>query len=244
MKLMTLLLALIPTYTQAAVYSCQTEFGETVPIRKIVLKQGKQCKTCSEPDSLAPSELVETSESVDWNKQAAKAPNIDSLIKRTEFNHNGRMIYLDTRYLKRPGKTFEFDLVCNSETKKAASKCKGAFKAPSSQTTQQKMLQLEAPLYDERILPNAGEVEISLGNREHLGFIVRVAKRAVPTQKAGTMRVSSSGELKFFREDPLFIHDVGVDEQLHLFDQFYTRIAAFEAKIRCSRIDTAERLAH
>lgn len=214
-------------------YKCWTEFGETVPIRKTVLKKNAPCKPCESPSAKIAPWLIDQNASKKWNLNIEKDPKLTSTIKRRTFIYDQRLIFLDTRYAKRSGPEFKFRLNCEEKIKDPRQKCAGQFvDSPDAS-----FLKLETPVFDSRIDNNKGSVEITIGSREHLGFITRVFKKAVPLTESETIPSSSSGELKFMREDPEFIQDVGTDEQLLLMGDLRTRIAAFEIKIRCHALN-------
>ena len=213
-------LSLAPTLSWAASYACETEFGETLLLRQTVLKAGARCESCGTAGAEIPRELVARTQSFNEGVSLPAKPSAPKL-RRREFRRGERTAYLDTRYVRHPGPAFTFVLSCGA----AGERCRGRF--TGSADTER--LQLSTKLSDERGKP-AGRTEIILGAREYLGFIVRVFKEGAPERP-----VSASGELKFFREDPLFVHDVGVDETLELAPGWYERIAALELKIRCEK---------
>ncbi len=208
MRCFILLLSLLSHPLRAADYSCAVEFGETVPIRKIV------------------GETTET-----WNEAVESDPKLKSKVKRRTLHYKGQTILLDTRYAIRQGTGFDLRIECPRPSKavKKASKCSGSF------INKESPLRLETSIFNLQGAPSKGYAEISMTDREHLNMIVRVFK------ETASDKVSSSGELKIFREDPSFIQDVGVDEQLPLIDDFSIRIAALEIKIRCDRKDSGSK---
>ena len=159
-----------------------------------------------------------------WNENARNAPGRSEVHQRS-FERGTDRAELETRYLTRSGPSFGLRIRCPG----GEGKCRGAFANGSS------TLLLATNLSDERT-PATGLAELKLGSREHLGLIVRVKKTAVAAAR-GTTPVSASGELKIYREDPLFIQDVGADEAMILGPEWYARIAALEIKIRCHRAD-------
>lgn len=217
----------------ATEYSCSTEFGETVPIRKIVLKKNASCKPCDSVSAKIAPELVEKNLSRTWNLEVESDSRLNSKTKRQSFNFDQRLIFLDTRYAKQPGPSFRFQLDCSEKAKAPKSKCSGHF----VDTENKNFLRLQTAVADRRIKNNQGIVEIKLGDREHLGFITRVFKKAVPLTESEQISTSASGEFKFLHEDSEFIQDVGTDEQLYLLNGLRTRIAAFEVKIRCHALN-------
>lgn len=219
--LLTLLLA---PASPAEPYRCRTEFGESVPLRKAVLKAGQRCSTCAAPGKPIPPKLLDAALSATWNEGVGNDSRWTTQAKRKQFQAGDRQIFLDTRYVTHPGPSFTLELDCEP-----GQKCRGklAGLAPP--------YRLNASPVDQR-LPAAGYAELTLGSREYLGLIVRIFKAAVPTPGERTIPISASGELKFYREDPLFVQDVGVDEQLYLLDDFSVRNAALELKIRCEPV--------
>ncbi|RYZ98098.1 MAG: hypothetical protein EOP11_21125, partial [Proteobacteria bacterium] len=203
----------------AATYKCTTEFGETIPLRLTVLKAGANCARCEEPSSEIPSAAIDDTRSLHWNRLLSQAAGATK-VKRHEFLVEERKAYVDTRYFTRAGPAFSLELNCEEK------KCGADFGGAKS------TLHFTTPLRDERTA-GGGEVEIKIGKREHLGLIVRVKKNAVNLAAGGTIPVSASGELKIYRPDPLFIQDVGADEQLAIGSDTFMRIAAIEVKIRC-----------
>ena len=216
--LLSLLLAAVG---EAKTYRCQSEFGETLPLKKQVLMPGERCGECKDVSRKIPLKQLDASLSASWNEKLGEDPRWTTTVKRKEYVSGKRQIFLDTRYATHAGPSFRLELNCES-----GAKCQGKvldLKAP---------YRLEASPVDTR-LASRGYAELTLGRREHLGLIVRVFKEAVPGPGGTKLPVSASGELKFFREDPLFVQDVGVDEQLFLLEDFSVRNAALEVKIRC-----------
>ncbi|RZA09918.1 MAG: hypothetical protein EOP11_00150 [Proteobacteria bacterium] len=205
-------------------YQCTTEFGETVPLALAVLKSGAACEGCESAESPAsriPEKHLDKALSKRWNEEARRLTG-PGQVKRRELALDNRKIYLDTRYLHRPGPDFKINVTCEKE------KCDGAFEGGKD------FLSFPVALVDERT-KEGGEAELKFGRREHLGLIVRIKKKAVGLPAGGTIPVSASGELKIYRTDPLFIQDVGADEQLPILPGLTERIAALEIKIRCRR---------
>ena len=217
----------------ATEYNCSTEFGETVPIRKIILKKNTPCKPCGSASAKIAPWLVEQNLSQTWNSEVEADSRLNSKTKRQSFKLEQRLIFLDTRYAKRPGPAFRFKLDCSEKTKDPQRKCSGHF----VDTDEKNLLRLQTATADRRLKNNQGIVEIKLGDREHLGFITRVFKKAVPLTESEQISTSASGEFKFLHEDSEFIQDVGTDEQLHLLNGLRTRIAAFEVKIHCHALN-------
>ena len=216
-----LLSILLATAGNAGTYRCQSEFGETLPIRKFVLKPGQRCDVCKDVSRKIPARQLDAKLSASWNEGLSEDPRWSTRVKRKDYVSGKRQIFLDTRYVTHAGPTFDLELDCA-----AGAKCTGklvGLQAP---------YRLEAKPLDQR-LPARGYAELTLGSREHLGLIVRVFKEAVRGPGGTRLPISASGELKFFRADPLFVQDVGVDEQLFLLEDFSVRNAALEVKIRC-----------
>lgn len=230
--LLTLFLAMTLGFSWAmgATYTCTTGFGETVPVRKIVLKPGKNCDACLKPGASIPSNLIDKAHSREWNPHAEKVSD-SSQVKRRLAETKNRRIMLDTRYLHSKGPDFRFELQC-------APKCEGRFlETPDPNRIR---LDLASGLHDKRPEAKKGYAVISLAKREYFGFIARVFKENIPLKNGEQIPVSSSGELKFFKEDPLYVLDTGADEHLHLFEDAYERLAALEIKITC-RIEASGR---
>ena len=211
----------------AATYKCTTEFGETVPLRKVVLIKGASCEPCKNEGATIPPNLIDRLQSAEWNAEIAKDPSLRSKVKRKSLVAGDRQVLLDTRYATQKGSTFNFELNCVPGT----DKCSGAFK----DTGETNFIKIPVKTFDTRLSDRQGRAEISMSTREHLGWIIRLFKDVVPLDPTSSAPVSGSGELKFFREDPIFIQDVGVDEPFHLIESHRTRIAALEIKIRCSK---------
>lgn len=216
--------ALVPMLTWAKTYDCRIQFGETVPIRRLVLKKGVRCPHCEHPQASIPAELITPSLSKEWNPKVEKDQSLNSKVKRRVFTHDDRQIFLDTRYATQDGPKFQFELNCPDQNR-----CDGYFKGVANKA----LLEVDTSTFDQRSPNSAGHLSIQIGRRENLGFIVRVFKRNLALNPKTQVTLSASGELKFFREDPLFIHDTGVDEPLALMKNLRTRIAALESKIIC-----------
>lgn len=155
---------------------------------------------------------------VAWNESARTRPG-PAKVKQKNYEAPAGPGTFETRYVTQAGPSFGLIVVCPP-----GEKCRGAF-AGGAET-----LLLGAPLLDERA-PGTGRAELKLTNREHLNLLVRLRK--IPAGAGAPL--SSSGELKIFREDPLFIQDVGVDDFFAPAPGASTRLAAFEIKIRCRR---------
>jgi hypothetical protein len=209
----------------AASYQCTTEFGETVPLRKTVLNKGVTCEPCKTAGATIPPNMIDRALSAEWNTQVASDSSLRSKVKRKSLSAGDRQILLETRYATQKGPSFTFELNCAQ----GSDKCSGSFK----DTPEANLIKIPVKTIDNRLSNRQGRAEISMSAREHLGWIIRLFKEVVPLDATSSTPVSGSGELKFFREDPLFIQDVGVDEPLHLIDSHRTRIAALEIKIRC-----------
>lgn len=207
-------------------YVCSTEFGETVPLRKIVLKEKENCPNCGEFKTEIPFKSIDTELSKDWNIKVLKSTAKDAgTPKRHSYKVGDRSIYIDTRYMKQRGPKFEFSMSCDKNEK-----CKGAFKNNKEGKV---TLKPTGPLFDQRIPDALVEMTVELATREQFGLIVRLMKDKIPLKDGSTLPVSGSGEIKFFVEDERYIHDTGVDEHLNVLENIYLRIAAIEVKLRC-----------
>ncbi len=229
MKKIILGLMLFPLFGFAAgsPYTCSTEFGENVPLRKIVLKADENCANCGEVKTEIPAKQIDTTLSKDWNLPVLKSAAKDAgTIKRQSFKVGNRSVYIDTRYLKQKGPRFEFDMSCDKKEN-----CKATLR---KNVDGKVALKPKGNLFDQRAPDNKVEATVEFSTRDHLGLMVRLSKDKVATKAETFIPVSGSGEFKFFSEDERYIHDTGVDEQIYVLDDVTTRLAAIELKIRCS----------
>lgn len=207
-------------------YSCSTEFGETVPLRKIVLKADENCPNCGEIKTEITAKQIDASLSKDWNLPVLKSTAKDAgALKRHSFKVGNRSIYVDTRYMKQKGPRFEFDMACDKKEN-----CKGTLKKAKDGKIS---LKPSGPLFDQRLTGDLIDMQVEFTTRERLGLLVRLTKAKVPLKDGSFIPVSGSGEFKFFAEDERYIHDTGIDEQLYIHDDVTMRIAAIEVKVRC-----------
>lgn len=233
MKHLLLFSLLVAQSCLAAVYDCETQVGETVAIRKVVLKENTICPTCSEPGSAIPAELMDKAQSEEWpeNEYVKTIPGLTTKYKRRVIISMGRTVYLETRYVHHKFNTFEFEMTCapgNDPEWPETSHCEGGFK-----NLDREKIAVELPNFDKRAERHS-RVEITMGHKPHLGFIVRLFKDAVyPNGRRS--RISSSGEMKFFSEEPLFIQDTAVNEPLPLLGEDYFDREALELKIICRK---------
>lgn len=207
----------------AATYECHSEFGERVPLRKIVLQPGRDCQPCEHAGVSPPSEIVDDGLSEEWN--AVEEANERMRVKRRAFFVDNRKVFLDTIYRKRGGPSFDLLLEC-AETQP----CTAIFAGKAKNR-----LVLPASLFDQRIPGNGGRAEISFTSRNPSGLMVRVFKDAIPLRDGSRLAISASGEWKLLREEANFSMDVGVDESLMLLGDQYERLAALELTLRCRR---------
>lgn len=228
MKWILFSLMITPSFSLAnSPYSCSTEFGENVPIRKIVLKADESCPNCGEVKTEVPAKQIDTSLSKDWNLPVLKSTAKDAgTLKRYSFKVGKHAVYIDTRYMKQKGPRFEFDMTCDKKEN-----CKGTFRKAKDGKI---VLKPDGALFDQRIPNNQVEMSVDFTTRERLGLLVRLSKQKVPLKDGTFTTISGSGEFKFFSEDERYVHDTGVDEQLVVHDDETMRLAAIEVKIRCS----------
>lgn len=206
--LLLLPLLLFPFTAPAALYTCTTEFGESVPLQATATRAGKPA-----PD------LSRT-----WNQGVKKDQSLKSKIKSEELISEDEKIVFEWRYAKRPGPPFAIDVQCT-----LTGKCSGKFmntKDPSALT-------LETKLFDQRFVTRRGYVQLNLGDREELSLRIRVFKEMNDSAAKETQTLSSSGEHMILSLEPRFIIDVGVDEHLKLSKDLEHRLAALEIKVRC-----------
>lgn len=227
MKFFTLFLMMLPFQVWASSpYTCTTEFGETVPLRKIVLKSDENCANCGEIKTEIPAKQIDSSLSKDWNLAVLKSTNKEAgALKRHSFKFGNRSVYVETRYMKQKGPRFEFDMACDKKEN-----CKATLrKAKEGKIS----LKPNGPLFDQRSANANVEMQVEFVTRERLGLLVRLSKDKVPLKEGQFIPVSGSGEFKFFSEDERYVHDTGVDEQLFVHEDETMRIAAIEVKVRC-----------
>jgi len=219
---------LFPIFAYAgSPYTCNTEFGENVPVRKVVLKANEVCEKCGEIKTEIPNKQIDTSLSKDWNLAVLKSTAKDAgTLKRQSFKVGSHAVYIDTRYMKQKGSKFEFDMTCDKKEN-----CSGAFRKSKDGKVS---IKPNGPLFDQRLPGNSAELIVEFTTRERLGLMARLTKEKIPTKDGTFIPASGSGEFKFFSEDERYIHDTGVDEQLYVLEDITTRIATIEVKIRCS----------
>lgn len=208
-------------------YTCSTEFGENVPLRKIVLKAGEICEKCGEVKTEVPSKQIDTALSKDWNLAVLKTTSKEAgALKRQSFKVGSHAVYIDTRYMKQKGPKFEFDMTCDKKEN-----CTATFRKNKEGKV---VLKPNGPLFDQRAPGNNAELTVEFTSRERLGLMARLTKEKIPSKDGSFIPASGSGEFKFFSEDERYVHDTGVDEQLYVLEDITTRLATIEVKIRCS----------
>jgi len=213
-----LALAITTIASAASTYHCQTTFGENVPIRKFLLKE--RCEACESPGAPVPEKFLREKK-IELNAAAELLQNQTSKGKRRTFSENGNYVLLDTRYLSQAGNAFKFNLHCPQE-----GKC-----IPTFVEGEKVSIKPLGPLFDKRHPKSFGELTFQFTSRDTSGFLTRIYKK---NALRGT-ELSSSGEMKIYREDPEFSFDLGTDEQIELLPGVYARLAALEAKIVCKR---------
>lgn len=223
----TMLLAIFLSSAQAATYQCTTEFGESVALRKTVLKAGQTCDQCAEAGTEIDENKIDTQLSRSWNKDVEDDSSLKTKIKRVRLFWKMREVYFDWRYAKRAGPSFKMSVDCRE-----GSKCSGQF----LETENPKLLRLTADLYDKRIVDGRGHAELNISDREVLDLRVRVFKQG--KRDGQRFKVSASGEHMILELRPKIIHDVGVDEYLNIAKNLDHRIAALELKIRCELVSS------
>lgn len=221
----SLLFVLLTTAANAETYQCSTEFGESVPLKKTVLKPNQFCKACDDAQVSPPVDAVDFELTQEWNAAVAQNKSLTTKRKRKSYLINNRVVLLDWRYVKTSGPSFRLAVECPSNS----AKCRGSFLDQSSRSE----FKIETQLADGRIPNNRGWVEFHLSDREHLDLRVRVFKEATGDGKVDRVPVSASGEKLFLRTDAGFIMDVGADENLLILENVRHRLAALEIKIRC-----------
>ena len=204
------------SFAISSTYRCTTEFGELIPLRAHTLKSGQSCADCSDPQAKIPAAKIDRRLTREWPHPANDPAMANT--KRKVLTNEGRTIYFDTSYRKHEGPSFEMQLDCEKENS-----CHGNLKSASAPLT------LTARPADLRHKKAEGHAEVSFTRRDYFGILVRVFK------KAGTQAWSASGEMKFFREDPMFSLDAGADEQLAITPGFTVRIPALEIKVICTK---------
>jgi hypothetical protein len=195
-------------------YDCTLEYGETVPLALLVLKKEAPCLGCEEAGVEIPTDSLDATRSKFWNESVRQNPLLSTKIKRHGLAPDA---FLETRYATQKGEPFSLKVHCPKE----GEKCQGSLGEPT--------LTRQTKLSNQRVPGAEGKVWLQLTSRDHLNLLSRLERAS----SSGV--VSSSGELKIFREDPLFIFDVGVDERLALLPGIEPRLAAFEVKIRCEK---------
>ena len=216
----------------AANYSCSTEFGETVLLRKVVLKRGVSCKACESIDYEIPKSHIEEDVSYPDNNYVKSIPGLKTRHKRRRFvGTDGQIVLVESRYARADSRGFEFQMSCgpgNDPEWPNTPKCQGRLIGGKDD----RHITWGVGNFDRRTMTRSW-VELMLGDNPHLGFITRVFEER--TDGRSQERLSAVGEIKFFNEDTLFIQDVGVDQWETLLKDLKLRRAALEIKITCRK---------
>lgn len=234
-------------------FLCDTVlFGERLPLRLIEINP-KFNKSCG--DLCAKEQVIRYSDEKEfahipnqWIKKQtefnsglsqpnAKAKNSSTVlqpIKRAIFLDSSNNVHiLETRYINYPHQNFKILFRCDSKNN-----CYGDF---ATKTADGK-LDLQIPknsLEDSRPETFRMRAEIMFGPREKSRLIVRLFKDNVSNRLGQMDPISSSGEITMKPTDEKIELDVGVDEQLKIYEDsggpVFERLAAVELKLVCHK---------
>ena len=227
-------------------FLCSTvQFGERLPLNLIEIdsKSVKSCgELCSKNQTKYNSHLANTAAKPKLNTTILQP------IKRTTIVAPDKKVYiLETRYINYPHQRFKIHLKCNTEKD-----CTGDFSHFYADEQKPVLSSMEilnhsadkkviltltkAELEDTRSEVKSMRAEIMFGPREKSRLIVRLFK-----ENSGTNAPkSSSGEINIKPTDQKIEIDVGVDEQLKIYDSssgpVYERLATAELKLVCLKL--------
>lgn len=232
------LLSLLAEPSISATYNCETEFGEQVPLKVIVLKKNVSCLGCEEVNrSIGKSKIHEVRD-FKSNQWLYKDKSHRSKVKRRIYKREGHKVFLESRYTKIKAESFKIELKCSVANEDDSSGCRGWFLNKSGKRIAdlKHQVKVKAPrVFDQRSGGNSGYALIQITRRKHFGLLARVFKQKVHKKSVGYSGISASGEIKVFSEQSVISFDSGADEQLQFFKGQFQRVAGFEVKIECEK---------
>lgn len=226
------ILVLTSPLALADLYRCETSFGETVPIRQMILRAGLNCASCRDLNYSIPMELIDPELSKRWNPQYLQGQEGQGHLKRLEVFAEGREVFLETRYMSQQGPGFFLEMSCED-----SGLCKGNLKNSAKEKVHELLLEPSLGLFDQSFSARkAARVRLMTTQRGQFGLLARIFRYSHPQAGHGkSLPLSASGELKVTSLQESFVLDAGVDQ--FFFDHENARLAALEIKIQCHRIE-------